>query len=55
MSRLLADSTPEAGAALLAALKAFHPWPLPPAETLSVFVRDNELARLTGTPPPEFS
>jgi len=35
MSRLLIDPTPEAGAALLAALEAFHPWPLPPAETLS--------------------
>jgi hypothetical protein len=55
MSRVLTDPTPEAGAALLAALEAFHPWPLPPAETLSVFVRDNELAWLTGTPPPEFS
>jgi hypothetical protein len=49
MSRLLTDSTPETGAALLEALEAFRPWPLPPAETLSVFVRDNELAWLTGT------
>jgi len=55
VSRLLADPTPEEGRALLEALEAFHPWPLPREETLSVFVRDNELAWLTGTPPPEFS
>ncbi|WP_219412421.1 nucleotidyltransferase domain-containing protein [Pseudonocardia nigra] len=54
-ARLLADPTPEAGAALMASLEAFHPWPLAREETLSVFVRDNELAWLTGTPPPEFS
>jgi hypothetical protein len=35
------------------ALEKFHPWPLDRGASLSIFIRDNELAWLTGVLPPE--
>jgi predicted nucleotidyltransferase len=52
---VLARPTPATAAALMSALEEFHSWPLSPAETLSRYVEDNELAWLTGTMPPEYS
>jgi hypothetical protein len=52
---LLQDPTAERGQAYAAAIEELHDWGMTPDETLSRFVRDNELAWLTGRLPPEFS
>lgn len=51
---LVADPTPESGARLLAGLEDWLGAALDPDETLSTFVRDNELAWLVGASPPEY-
>lgn len=40
--------------AYLGLLEDFHDWPLPGDQSLSTFVRDNELAWFSGLNPPEF-
>jgi hypothetical protein len=52
---VLTDPGPETAVAYTNALEEFHPWPLAAAASLSTFVRDNELAWLTGVLPPEAS
>lgn len=51
---LLVAPTPEAGARLMDLVEAHATWPVTPAQTLSRFVRENELTWLTRIPPPEF-
>jgi hypothetical protein len=43
----------ENAAAYMQALETFHHWPIDRAASLSIFIRDNELAWLTGILPPE--
>lgn len=45
----------ENAAAYMQALETFHRWPLDRAASLSAFIRDNELAWLTGRLPPEMT
>jgi predicted nucleotidyltransferase len=52
---LLREPTPANGQAYADAVEALHDWGVPRDATLSRFVRDNELAWLTGRVPPEFS
>jgi len=52
--RLLVAPTAEAGRALLELVENHHDWPIARAQTLSRFVRENELSWLTRVPPPEF-
>jgi hypothetical protein len=54
-SAVLADPGPETAVAYTNALEEFHPWPITREASLSTFVRDNELAWLTGVLPPEAS
>lgn len=42
------------GAAYSELLEAYYSWPLDPQQTLSTFVRENELGWLTGVVPPEY-
>ncbi|UFU02742.1 nucleotidyltransferase domain-containing protein [Ruania suaedae] len=42
------------GAAYTSLLESFHAWPLPREQTLSTFVRDNELGWYSGAIPPEY-
>ena len=51
---LLVAPTAEIGSTFLALMEAHHDWPLAREQTLSRFVRENELAWLTRVPPPEF-
>lgn len=51
---LLGAPTAEIGATFLALVEAHHDWPISREQTLSRFVRENELAWLTRVPPPEF-
>ncbi len=50
---LLTAPTFAKGAAVMATIEGFTDWGLPREETLSRFIRDNELAWLKGTLPPE--
>jgi hypothetical protein len=43
----------DSAGAYVHALETFHPWPLQRADSASLFVRENELAWLTGVLPPE--
>lgn len=52
--RVLVAPTPALGQELMALVEAHHDWPISREQTLSRFVRDNELAWLTRVPPPEF-
>lgn len=52
---VLERPTPETATAYLTALENVHDWPLEPDTALSTFVRDNELAWLTGRPTPEYA
>ena len=52
---LLREPTAATGGAYADAPERLHDWGGTPDETLSRFVRDNELAWLTGRVPPEFS
>jgi predicted nucleotidyltransferase len=52
---LLADPTPETADAVMSALEAFRDWPISREQTLSRFVRDNELAWFYRSVPPEYS
>jgi predicted nucleotidyltransferase len=54
MHEALTSPQPATAHALLGAVESFREWNLSPAETLSVFVEDNELGWLTGAPPPHF-
>lgn len=51
---VLASPDRGAAAAYLDLLERFHDWPLPRDQSLSTFVRDNELAWFSGRNPPEF-
>ena len=51
---LLTRPTAELGARFLDLVESHHAWPVGREETLSRFVRENELAWLTRIPPPEF-
>lgn len=53
--QLVTRPSEESAAAYMQALETFHSWPLDRTASLSVFVRDNELAWLTGVLPPEAS
>lgn len=50
---LLAAPTFEKGAAVMATIEGFKDWGIPREQSLSRFIRDNELAWLKGTLPPE--
>lgn len=52
--RVLHEPTAEHGRALMDAVEAHHAWAVGREQTLSRFVRENELAWLTRVPPPEF-
>jgi predicted nucleotidyltransferase len=52
---LLREPTAVHGRTYADAIEELHDWGVPRDETLSRFVRDNELAWLTGRLPPEFS
>ncbi|UFU06122.1 nucleotidyltransferase domain-containing protein [Ruania halotolerans] len=52
---LLANPGPRTCAAYMDLLESFHPWPLSREQTLSTFVRDNELGWYSGQLPPEYS
>ncbi|NYJ05983.1 nucleotidyltransferase domain-containing protein [Petropleomorpha daqingensis] len=52
---LLREPTAAHGRAYAEAIEGLHDWDLDRDATLSRFVRDNELAWLTGAVPPEFS
>jgi hypothetical protein len=53
--QLITQPSRESAGAYVRALETFHPWPVDRATSASIFVRDNELAWLTGTLPPELS
>ncbi|WP_394770671.1 nucleotidyltransferase domain-containing protein [Lacisediminihabitans sp.] len=55
IAAVLADPTPGTADAVLTALEAFRDWPISREQTLSRFVRDNELAWFFRTVPPEYS
>lgn len=52
--QLLVSPTPELGRSLMDLVETHADWPITQEETLSRFVRDNELTWLTRVPPPEF-
>ena len=52
---VLEQPSPDTAAAYLCALEDVHDWPLEPDTALSTFVRDNELAWLTGRAVPEYA
>ncbi|GAA2103591.1 hypothetical protein GCM10009841_20830 [Microlunatus panaciterrae] len=52
---VLAQPTEASGRELMRLMESFTEWPWVPAESLSTFVQDNELAWLNGTLPPEYS
>lgn len=52
---LLDDPTPDTASAVMEALEGFRDWPISREQTLSRFVRDNELAWFFHTVPPEYS
>jgi predicted nucleotidyltransferase len=52
--QLLVEPTAETGTTFLALVEAHHDWPIAREQTLSRFVRENELSWLTRVPPPEF-
>lgn len=52
MHEALQSPCPSTARVLLHAVESFREWGLSHAETLSVFVEDNELGWLTGAPPP---
>lgn len=53
--QLLTQPSREAADAYVRALETFHSWPIDRAASASIFIRDNELAWLTGILPPELS
>lgn len=53
-AELLRTPTRASGARLMELVEAHAIWPLAPEQSLSRFVRDNELTWLTRIPPPEF-
>ncbi|QOR70320.1 nucleotidyltransferase domain-containing protein [Ruania alkalisoli] len=53
-AELLHRPSMESGAAYMDLLESFHPWPLSKEQTLSTFVRDNELGWYSGRIPPEY-
>jgi hypothetical protein len=53
--QLVTRPSRESADAYVRALETFHPWPVDRAASASIFIRDNELAWLTGTVPPELS
>jgi predicted nucleotidyltransferase len=55
IARLLTNPTPETADAVTEALEGFRDWPLAREQTLSTFVRDNELAWFYRSVPPEYS
>ena len=52
--RLLEAPDPASGRALMDLVEAHATWPITPAQTLSRFVRENELTWLTRIPPQKF-
>lgn len=52
--RLLAGPTAELGRKFLDLVEGHETWPITREQTLSRFVRENELSWLTRVPPPEF-
>jgi predicted nucleotidyltransferase len=53
--QLITRPSQESADAYVQALETFHPWPVDRAASDSIFIRDNELAWLTGILPPELS
>ncbi|NYH83251.1 hypothetical protein FHR37_002102 [Actinopolymorpha cephalotaxi] len=53
--QLLTQPSRESADAYVRALESIHPWPVDRATGASIFIRDNELAWLTGILPPELS
>ncbi|MFI8952233.1 nucleotidyltransferase domain-containing protein [Streptomyces sp. NPDC053750] len=53
--QLITQPSRESADAYVQALEDFHPWPVDPAASASIFIRDNELAWLTRVLPPELS
>jgi nucleotidyltransferase-like protein len=53
--QLLTRPGPDTADAYVRALEDLHRWPVSRTASDSVFIRDNELAWLTGTLPPEYS
>jgi hypothetical protein len=53
--RLISQPSRESADAYVQALETFHSWPVDRATSVSIFIRDNELAWLTGMLPPELS
>jgi hypothetical protein len=53
--QLITQPSQESANAYMQALETFHPWPVDRAASVSIFIRDNELAWLTGILPPELS
>jgi hypothetical protein len=53
--QLISQPSRECAEAYVRALETFHPWPVDRAASASIFIRDNELAWLTGRLPPESS
>lgn len=51
---LLREPGRASGSRLMELVEAHATWPVSPAQSLSRFVRDNELSWLTRIPPPEF-
>ncbi|WP_159622982.1 nucleotidyltransferase domain-containing protein [Ruania rhizosphaerae] len=54
-AELLHQPSMESGKAYMDLLESFHPWPLSKEQTLSTFVRDNELGWYSGRMPPEYA
>lgn len=52
--KMLTAPTLEIGTAFLALVEGHEDWPISREQTLSRFVRENELSWLTRVPPPEF-
>lgn len=50
--QLVTRPSRESADAYVHALETFHPWPVDRAASASIFIRDNELAWLTGILPP---
>jgi Nucleotidyltransferase domain len=50
--RLVTQPSRERADAYVQALERFHPWPVDRTESVSIFIRDNELAWFTGIPRP---
>ena len=53
--QLITRPSQENADAYVQALETFHPWPVDRTASDSIFLRDNELAWLTGILPPELS